>query len=64
MPACIRVIGSILNLVVMGRNRIGKVELINSADNELDREERIQTAYDEGIISYATAYSLRTGDGL
>lgn len=38
--------------------------LINDADTPLDREDRIQAALEEGAISYAEAYALRTDGDL
>ncbi len=36
------------------------VRCINGADDPIDREERIQSALDMGVISRSDAYSLRT----
>lgn len=40
------------------------VSLIDQADTPSDREDRIQTALDEGAITYAEAYALRCGESL
>lgn len=36
------------------------VNLINAADDPMEREERIQIAVEEGLLSYAESYRLRT----
>ncbi len=40
------------------------VSLINDTLDPLEREDRIQTALDEGAITYPEAYALRTDGAL
>ena len=40
------------------------VDLINATDDPLEREDRIQIAVDEGLLSYAESYALRCGEEL
>lgn len=40
------------------------VDLIEMADSPLEREDRIQSALDEGAITYPDAYALRCGGDL
>lgn len=40
------------------------IRCINAADDPLEREDRIQTALDAGVITYRDSYALRCGDTL
>jgi|HubBroStandDraft_1064217.scaffolds.fasta_scaffold265757_4 hypothetical protein len=40
------------------------VQLINAADDPMEREDRIQIALEEGAITYAESYQLRTDGDL
>ena len=40
------------------------INLINQADCQLEREDRIQAALDGGLLTYAESYQLRTDGDL
>lgn len=40
------------------------IRCINGADDPMEREDRIQTSLDLGIITYAESYALRCGDDM
>ena len=40
------------------------VNLIDQADDPMEREDRIQTALDAGYITYSDSYRMRCGDDL